>query len=120
MRKFTLLAGTAALIALSGCTYDDGRYYGNDGYYGGGYYGDYYGPGYYDPYYNGADDWYFDGSYYFYYDRHSHRWNGAIMARPWPSRWPRSQWPAARPRRSPWRSPWRQQLEPRSQLACRP
>lgn len=75
MRKFTLLAGTAALIALSGCAYND-DYYGRGGYYdGGGYYGDYYGPGYYDPYYNGANDWYYDGSYYFYYDRHSHRWN---------------------------------------------
>lgn len=81
MRKLTLLAGTAALIALSGCTYNDryddgyyggGGYYGNDGYYGGGY--DYYGPGYYDPYYSGPGT-YFDGTYYFYYDRHSHRWH---------------------------------------------
>lgn len=74
MRKLTLLAGTAALLALAGCTtYDDGYY--NDGYYGG-YYGgyDYYGPGYYDPYYTGPD-WYFDGTYYFDYDRHSHRWH---------------------------------------------
>jgi hypothetical protein len=73
MRKLTLFAGTVALLALAGCTtYDDG-YYGN-GYYGGGYYGDYYGPGYYDPYYSGPDT-YFDGTYYFYYDRPSHRWH---------------------------------------------
>jgi hypothetical protein len=71
MRKLTLLAGTVALVALSGCTYYDDGYY-RDGYYGG-YYGDYYG-GYYDPYYTGPN-WYFDGTYYFDYDRHSHRWH---------------------------------------------
>jgi hypothetical protein len=74
MRKLTLFAGTVALVALTGCTYQDDRYGG--GYYGDGYYGgyDYYGPGYYDPYYTGPDT-YFDGTYYFYYDRPSHRWH---------------------------------------------
>ncbi len=73
MRKFVLAAGAVSLLALSGCAYDDyyGDGYDGDGYYGG-YYG-YYGPGYYDPYYSGPD-WYFDGTYYFYYDRHSHHW----------------------------------------------
>jgi hypothetical protein len=71
MRKLTLLAGAVALMTLGGCTYNDGYY--DDGYYGG-YYGDYYGPGYYDPYYSGPGT-YFDGTYYFYYDRSSHRWH---------------------------------------------
>ncbi|MFY9350858.1 MAG: peptidase, partial [Sphingobium sp.] len=116
-RRLMALAGLAGAFALSGC-YDDGYgyggvsvgtgYYGNGGYYGGGY-DPYWGPGYAGAgYYGWYDGFYYPGSGYYVYDRggRRHRWNDG-QRRYWEGRrWEGrrdGQWSGRRPDGDRWR-----------------